>query len=129
MPSKADLKIPHAATRDIAASAAKLLCDTSWTGPGGLAVLGPEDLSPNDMAHIMSDVLERPIHFQEIAASTYQETLMGHGASAAMAKSLTDLYGAVNEGLYHHERRTPQNTTPTFFREWCVAVLRPAFNS
>ncbi len=51
LPSPPDVKIPFVATRDIAAIAAKLLLDKSWTGQGGLAVLGSEDLSYNDLVY------------------------------------------------------------------------------
>ncbi|MBX5463886.1 MAG: NAD(P)H-binding protein, partial [Steroidobacteraceae bacterium] len=59
-PISGDLKAPTCATRDIGAAATKLLLDRSWTGRGSVAVLGPEDLSFNDMARIMSDVLGKP---------------------------------------------------------------------
>lgn len=127
MPLKRDLKLPHAATRDIASSAALLLLDKSWSGPGGLAVLGPEDLSLDELAAIMSDVLERPIRFQPVPASAYKESLMGHGASAAMAQGLVDMYAAIDGGLYNAEPRTAENTTPTSFRQWCQEILKPAF--
>ena len=32
----------------------------------------------------------------------------------------------VSEGLDNVEPRTPQNTTPTTFRQWCEEVLTPA---
>src|SRR5580700_6223846 len=50
-------KLPTVATRDIAAAAARLLLDAGWTGFGEVPLLGPEDLSFNDMAEIMSEVL------------------------------------------------------------------------
>jgi len=56
-PISGDLKLPTCAARDIAAVATDLLLDRSWTGTGSVAVLGPEDLSFNDMARIMSEVL------------------------------------------------------------------------
>src|SRR5205807_6847468 len=52
LPISADLKQPSCATRDIAAAAAKLLLDHSWSGVASRPVLGPEDLSYNDMAQI-----------------------------------------------------------------------------
>lgn len=67
----ADLKLPTCATRDIAAVAARLLLDHTWSGQDHVAGLGPEDLSFNDMAHIMSEVLERPISFQQVAGSGF----------------------------------------------------------
>jgi uncharacterized protein YbjT (DUF2867 family) len=125
-PGKPDLKLPHAATRDIAASGAKLLLDKSWTGIGGLAVLGPEDLSLDDMAAIMTEVLGRPIRFQSVPGSAYKESLMGHGASEAMAQSLVEMHAAIDEGRLYVEPRTPENTTPTSFRQFCREVLKPA---
>jgi uncharacterized protein YbjT (DUF2867 family) len=126
-PARPDLKTPHAATRDIAASGARLLLDTSWTGKGGLEVLGPEDLSPNDQAAIMTEVLGRAIRFQPIPGAAYKQNLMGHGASEAIADALVEMHAAIDAGLYEHGPRTPENTTPTTFRQWCEEVLKPAF--
>jgi hypothetical protein len=46
--------------------------------------------------------------------------------SDAMAQGMTDMARAKNEGLDNAVQRTPQNSTPTSFREWCGEVLRPA---
>jgi len=43
LPISGDLKQPSACTRDIAATAAKLLLDDSWSGVASNPVLGPED--------------------------------------------------------------------------------------
>ena len=127
LPLEPDLKIPHAATRDIASSAARLLLDRSWTGKGGLAVLGPEDLSANDQAAIMTEVLGRPIRFQSVPGAAYRQSLLDHGAGVAIADGLTEMHAAIDEGLYNHDPRTPETTTPTSFRQWCEEVLKPAF--
>ncbi len=73
----ADRKNPTVATRDIAVVAARLLLDDSWSGQKTVPVLGPEDLSNNDMAQIILV-------------------------------------------------RTPENSTPTSFRQWAEEVLKPA---
>jgi len=49
-----DRKLATCATRDIAA-AAKLLPDDSWSGPDSIPVLGPDDLSPKELAQIASE--------------------------------------------------------------------------
>jgi uncharacterized protein YbjT (DUF2867 family) len=49
-PIRGDLKAPSVATRDVAAVAATYLLDDSWTGVQDVPVLGPEDLSFEDMA-------------------------------------------------------------------------------
>jgi uncharacterized protein YbjT (DUF2867 family) len=126
-PDRPDVKTPTVAARDIATSAARLLLDRSWTGQGGLALLGPEDLSCNDMAFIMSEVLGKPIRFQQIPPDNYKAQLVQNGASEAMAQGLLDMTADVYEhGIYHAEPRKPENTTPTTFRAWCDQVLKPA---
>ncbi len=124
--SRADVKLPMVATRDIAAVAARLLLDRSWSGPGGAAVLGPKDLSPNDMAAILSDVLGKPVRYQPVPAEAYKAQLMKFGASEHFAQGLIDMHVAKDEGLDHSEPRTADNTTPTTYRQWCLEVLKPA---
>jgi uncharacterized protein YbjT (DUF2867 family) len=126
-PSRADVKAPRVATRDIAAVGAKLLLDRSWTGQGGVAVLGPEDLSFDDMASIMAEVLERPIRFHSVSGEEYKAQMMKFGATEAAARSLLEMLAAKDNGLDSAEPRTPENTTPTTFRQWCTEILKPAF--
>jgi uncharacterized protein YbjT (DUF2867 family) len=124
-PIAGDRKLPTCASRDIAAVAAKLLLDPSWSGRGSVPVLGPEDLSFNDMAHIMSDVLGKPVRFQQIPGEGFKTRLMGFGMAEAMAQGMLDMMLAKNEGLDNAEPRTAQATTPTSFRQWCQEVLKP----
>jgi uncharacterized protein YbjT (DUF2867 family) len=119
-------KLPTCATRDIAAVAARLLLDSSWSGVGHAAVLGPEDLSFNDMAEIITDVLGKPVRFQQISFEAFKAGLIERGASEAIAQGTTDMLRAKNEGLDNAEPRTPENTTPTSFRRWCEEMLKPA---
>jgi uncharacterized protein YbjT (DUF2867 family) len=125
-PISGDRKLPTCATRDIAAVAAKLLLDPSWSGQGSVPVLGPEDLSFNDMAQIMSEVLGKPVRFQQISFEAFKARLIEQGVSEAMAQGVVDMMAAVNEGLNNAEPRTPQSTSPTSFRHWCEDVLKPA---
>jgi uncharacterized protein YbjT (DUF2867 family) len=125
-PLAGDRKLPTCATRDIAAAAARLLLDPSWSGVDSVPVLGPEDLSQNDMAAIMSEVLGKPVRFQQISGEAHKAGLIERGWSEAMAQGVLDMMVAKNEGLDNAEPRTPENTTPTSFRQWCEEVLRPA---
>jgi hypothetical protein len=61
-------------------------------------VLGPEDLSFDDMARVMSD---------------------------AMAQGMLDMVIAKDHGIDKASKRTPESTTPTSFRQWCKDALRP----
>ena len=128
-PIDGDRKLPACATRDIAATAAKLLIDPSWSGRHHLAILGPEDMSFNGMAQIMSEVLGKPVRFQQITFEAYKAQFLKLGMSDAMAQGMTDMARAKNEGLDNVEPRTPESTTPTGFRQWCEEVLRPAIHA
>jgi uncharacterized protein YbjT (DUF2867 family) len=128
-PIDGDLKLPSSATRDIAAAAAKLLVNHSWTGQEDVAVLGPEDISWNDMAAIMTDVLGKPVRFQQISFDDYKAQFIQNGMSDAMAQGMTDMAIAKNQGLDKVQPRTPQNTTPTSFRQWCNDTLKPAITA
>ena len=125
-PISGDRKLPSCATRDIAAAAARLLLDGSWSGAGHVAVLGPEDLSFNDMAQIMSEVLSQPVRYQQITGQALKDRLTGAGMSEAMAQATVDMMIAKDQGLDNAEPRTPESTTPTSFRQWCEEVLKPA---
>jgi uncharacterized protein YbjT (DUF2867 family) len=125
-PMSGDLKQPTCATRDIATVAARLLLDPSWSGVASRPVLGPEDLSFNDMAQIMSEVLGKPVRFQRIAGEALKARLLESGRSEAMAQGYLDMCAAYDQGLSTAEPRTPEASTPTSFRQWCEEVLGPA---
>ena len=125
-PIAGDRKLPTVATRDIAAAAARLLLDASWTGFEEVPLLGPEDLSFDDMAEIMSAVLGKEVRFQRTTFEAYKERFASFGMSDAMAQGMTDMAWAKNEGLDNGVQRTPENSTPTSFRQWAGEVLKPA---
>ena len=127
-PIARDLKAPTCATRDIAAVAAKLLLDRTWSGNGDAPVLGPEDLSFAELAQIMSEVLGKPVQYQQIGNDAFKARLLEQGASEAMAQGMVDMMAAKNAGLDNAQPRTRENTTPTTFRQWCEEILKPAVN-
>ncbi|WP_031513346.1 NmrA family NAD(P)-binding protein [Streptomyces sp. NRRL F-5123] len=123
----ADRKSPTVATRDIAAVAAGLLLDPDWTGQKSVAVPGPEDLSPDDMAGIMTEELGRPVAYRQIPGEALVASMTEHGTTRAWAQGLVDMSAAVDAGLYDAEPYPDRAaTTPTTFRQWCREVLRPA---
>jgi len=127
-PISGDRKLPSCATRDIAAAAVRLLVDGGWTGFEDSPVLGPEDLSFDDMAQIMTEVLGWPVQFQRITPEALRERLTGFGMSDAMAAGMVDMAVAKDLGLDNAAPRTSESTTPTSFRQWCEDVLEPALS-
>ena len=125
-PYLAERKSPTCATQDIAAAAARLLLDPSWTGQQEVPVLGPEDLSMNDEAQIMSEVLGKKITFQHISIDALKERLAGSGMSQAFIQGYAEMMDAKNKGLDDAVQRTPETSSPTSFRQWCEQVLKAA---
>ncbi|WP_432831587.1 NAD(P)H-binding protein [Dactylosporangium sp. CA-092794] len=121
----ADRPLRAVATADIAATAADLLLDPTWTGPGDVPVVSPDELSPSGMASVMSEALGRPIAFGQVGLDEYRSTMEGYGMSKAWAQGLTDMAAAQNEqDVYAVTPDTPR--APTDFRHWCTEVLTPA---
>ena len=123
-----DLKAPACATRDIAQVAAELLLDPAWSGVEEVPVLGPEDLSPNETAAILTDVLGKQVSYQEMAMQDFKSMLTGR-MSEGMAQAMVDMMVAKNEGSDHLVTRSTAASTPTTFRTWCETVLKPALQS
>ena len=121
-----DRPAPSVATRDIAAVAAGLLHERTWTGFEEVPVLGPEDLTYDQQAEIISEVLGRGVRYQQISAEALWENMMKAGTSESAAQGRLDMSLAKNDGLDNGVTRTPANSTPTTFRQWCTEVLKPA---
>ncbi len=121
-----DRKAPTAATRDIAAAAADLLLERSWTGVDSVPVLGPEDLTANDMARIMGQVLDRPVRYERQSIEDFAAALAGYGMGDAFVHGMVDMMRAKDEGFDDGVARTPATASPTSFAQWCEQVLKPA---
>lgn len=123
-----DVRIPWVATRDIAAAAVGLLTtDDSWTGKedSSVGVLGPEDLTYDEIAAIIAKVAGRPVSYETNSAEAVIERTKGFGASEAAARGLAEIYDSMTNGTFNMIERTPENSSPTRFRDWCAEVLAP----
>lgn len=124
-PLSPDKKHPTCATRDIASAAAALLLDDGWTGVDEVPVLGPEDLSPDDQAAILTEVLGRPIRYQQVPMDAFEARLKGTGMSDAMLAAYMAMMTAKEAGLDDAAPRAKAASTPTSFRQWAEEVLKP----
>jgi uncharacterized protein YbjT (DUF2867 family) len=121
----ADRPLATVATRDIAATAAALLADRSWTGQAHLPVFGPDRISPNTMASLMSEVLGRTIAFRQLSEDDVASALRQRGAGEGVVRDVIEAMIAVREGIYDADQ-TRAIPGPTDFRTWCRDVLLPA---
>ncbi|MGW0908709.1 NAD(P)H-binding protein [Streptomyces sp. NPDC002853] len=122
----ADRKAPFVAVADIAAVAARLLLDRSWTGTNDVPVLGPQDLSPNDLARIMTEQLGHPVRYERQPVQDLRTTLVGHGLDEAFVQGIVDMKQAKDDGLDAGVTRTADTASPTTFEQWCAQTLKPA---
>ncbi|MGW0947009.1 NAD(P)H-binding protein [Streptomyces sp. NPDC002623] len=115
------------ATRDIAAAAARLLLDDSWTGRADVPLVSPDDLTPEGMAAVLAEVLDRPVRAEFVTVAAQQAAILRSGATEAWAQAYADMIDAQNDqGFYGAVQLPTPDLAPTGFRQWCEEVLRPA---
>ncbi|MFF3967189.1 NAD(P)H-binding protein [Streptomyces griseorubiginosus] len=127
MANTADRPLLTVATQDVAAAAAALLLDPTWQGQARIPLVGPDDLSPDAMAEIISETLGRPVRYEQVPLADFQVRLVEHGASPSLAREWSDMVNAQNNGIYDAE---PHDAVcATSFRQWCQDVLKPVVQS
>ncbi|MFD2472877.1 NAD(P)H-binding protein [Amycolatopsis silviterrae] len=124
-----DRKAPLVAVADIVAVAARLLLDRTWTGFADVPVLGPKDLSPNDLARIMTEQLGLPVRYERESLDDLRSTLIGYGLNEEFVHGIADMKHAKDNGLDAGVTRTADTASPTTFEQWCAEILKPAFES
>ncbi|SES45763.1 NAD(P)H-binding protein [Actinokineospora terrae] len=118
-----DRPAPMVAVADIAATAAALLLDRSWTGVDTIPVLGPRALSPNDLARVMTEELGRPVRYRRESLDDLRATLLGHGLDTEFVDATVDMKRAKDNGLDTGATPTGHGTD---FAHWCAHTLNPA---
>jgi uncharacterized protein YbjT (DUF2867 family) len=126
MANSAGRPLPAVATRDIAAAAATLLLDASWSGQASVPVAGPDDLTPDEMAEVISETLGAAIRYRQVPVADYQAAMLRRGASQPIAQDMAAMIEAQNNGIYDAEPHRPDSAAPTSFRQWCLDTLKPA---
>ncbi len=89
-------------------------------------MLGPQDLSPNDMARIMSEELGRPVRYARESLDAMRSTMLAYGLNAAFVEGMVDMKRAKDRGLDSGVARSPQAGPATGFAQWCAQTLKPA---
>lgn len=111
--------------RDIGDIVAARLLNGSWSGQSVQHIDGPEDLSWNDIARIVTAATGKEIQAVETTADDTRQALTGAGISLAAAEGFIEMGTGVADGVDGHER-TYVTTTPTTLEAWAYANLRPA---
>ena len=121
-----DMQAPTTATRDAGACAARLLAYESWVGQEELPVVGPEELSPSDMAATISEILGREVRYQQTTLEAFGEQLLTQGVTPSFAEGYVMMMAAKGAGMDNVPEHPLPWRTPTTFRQWCQEELKPA---
>ncbi len=120
-------RFPMIATRDIGAHAAELLRKRDWSGTRALELRGAADVGYDDVASILSKLLEREIKHVTVSGEQLVEAMSGMGVSQVLAKSIAELCDAITTGkMGGLETRSDANTTPTTYNDFAEQVFQPA---
>lgn len=106
-------KIPMIATRDIGHIAADCLQNPA-SGHRIIELAGPEDYCPDDIAAILTSLLDRDVRVQALPLSAAAPTLTGMGFSVEAAELFEEMYAGLNSGHIAYEQKSAE------FREGTV---------
>jgi uncharacterized protein YbjT (DUF2867 family) len=125
-PYAEDHDMPWISTDDIGDVAARYLLDGSWAGHWTRNLLGPENLTPPEVAALLSWVSGKPIRYERVSEEALQQQLHAQGVSPTVRKQLGDLFRALGDpqGIYA-TTRTPEAFTPTTFETFARNKLLP----
>lgn len=123
---KPDFSIPFISTDDIGDAAARYLLDTKWAGHWKLNLMGPENITCEQVSARLSAVLPHAVTYQQGSVEQSKAMLTHFGASTAVQQELTDMFQtlASKKGPYASPR-TPESHTPTSLEQFAKLKLLP----
>jgi uncharacterized protein YbjT (DUF2867 family) len=126
LPLSGSTRYPMIATRDIGRDAAQLLADPKWSGHIVRELHGPADLSFNQVANVLSDVLGRKIVFVRCDPREARQALLDNAVSENVADLMVEMYDAFETGrLRTVQQRSVATTTPTTLAQFVREVMLP----
>jgi uncharacterized protein YbjT (DUF2867 family) len=124
---KADLPIPMIASRDVGHYAAKRLLALDFHGKGVKELMGPRDLTMNDVTSIIGKIMGKgDVRYQQLPYEDARRGMMQMGLPEEMAGQYVEMMRGFNEGrVKPTQPRDQKSTAPTTFEEFA----RKAFAS
>ena len=83
---------------DCARAAAGALADASVTGREALDVTGPESLTSDQMAALLTEVFQKPVKHVSVPTAAMKDALVQHGLPAPVAELLVSFDVAISKG-------------------------------
>jgi len=108
------------ATEDIAEVAAHHLCERSFSGKTVRELLGPRDISMEEVTRIIGEKIGKPdLKYVPFSREEYVNGLLQAGLTKDMAELLAELDAGINEQLFASgEPRTQESRTSTDFEQF-----------
>jgi uncharacterized protein YbjT (DUF2867 family) len=127
---RGDLKLPMIATKDVAAVAAGRLVKKDFSGSSIQVLLGQRDISLIDATSIIGKKINKPgLVYVMFSYDDAEKWLKSFGLSSDVSGLYVEMSRALNEGrIAGSIRRTPENTTPTSFEQFCDEILVPSYS-
>lgn len=128
-PLRADLPMPHVATRDVGDVAAAHLAARDFEGHSVRELLGPRDYTMTEVAEILGASIGEPdLAYVELGYDEFVEATTGQGMDPGMAELLVEMYRAMNEErIQPVQGRLARTETPTTYEAWAREVFAPAY--
>jgi len=124
-----ELPVPMIATRDIGEFAADALINFTFTGQESHELLGPADITMNEVAATIGKAIGRAgLKYTRLPDEQMQPILVQAGLSEDMAAQIVEMSAAMNSGhMRALEPRGARNTTPTSFATFVKEAFVPAY--
>jgi uncharacterized protein YbjT (DUF2867 family) len=127
LPISGSARAPFIATSDIAKLAAELIQDTSWTGKSNVELIGPEELSFEEVAETIGDAIGKKVSYFEATSDQAREALIGMGVSQNVADTYVEMYSAFRANKVVPE--TAPRKGRTTFKAFAEQVFRPGYEA
>ncbi|MEV0088188.1 NAD(P)H-binding protein [Saccharopolyspora sp. NPDC050642] len=111
--------------RDIGDVVAARLLSDGWSGRRVQAVHGPEDLTFQQVAEILSNAVGREVRAERISDDEFRASLRSAGLSSGQVEGIVGMSTGLRENFVPEDKRSILTTTPTALGAWAHAHLRP----
>ncbi|KAB2350676.1 NmrA family NAD(P)-binding protein [Actinomadura rudentiformis] len=119
-----DQPMPWVDPRDIGDVAAARLLNDEWKGRVVQAVHGPEDLTFEQVAQTLTEVLDRPIRLNAVGDDDARAALRSAGLTPSAVEGIVGM-AAGSRSVVPEQPRDLVTTTPTTLAGWAYTHLRP----
>jgi uncharacterized protein YbjT (DUF2867 family) len=128
-PTRADLKVPMIATRDIGNFAADALLKLHFHGKQTQELQGHRDLDYTEAASIIGQAIAKPdLKYMQAPPAQFKSAMLQMGMSENFADLYLKMADALNSGhMKMLEPRSPRNTTPTPFETFVSETFVPVY--